>query len=310
MHKINVLYCFDNKFWKTALVSMCSLMHNKNADTEIDIYCMVPQKTSNWARWKIQRTVRKFKNCRLIWRKIIPNENPFETYDFKKWHPVIFYRLFAHKIFPNLDRMLYLDSDTLIFGDLWELFQTDMGDNVIGAVRDMALVDNPNNYIGQYVREFTEKHMKGGHYINSGVLLMDMTKRAELDSLGQPIDSKQLVCPDQDLLNMRFAGRILYLSLKYNFTYAYLPSDYDKTDAENARSNYVIYHFYTRKPFQLHYHQRDLFAYYTKMCKIAGTSPMRIARHEDQFTPKKTHIPGIKIVGNRIKLFGITVGQI
>ena len=308
MRKINLLLSFDNKFWKYAAVSIVSVLNNKNPETEIDLYCMVPKGTSWRAYRKIKKTVQKFKGCRLIWREITESENPFQSWEFKKWSPVIFYRLFAHKIFPHLDRILYIDSDVIVRGDLWEMYNTNLGDNVLGAVQDLALVDEPNNFMGQYVRRFIDEHIPNGLYVNSGVLLINATKSAELDDLAQPLGKIDFSCPDQDLINMKLAGRILRLPLKYNFSFAEMfPKNYDAADVADAKQNYVIYHFYTRKPFLLKYENRDVFELFEKHVNMLGWTSVDLMRHETKFLKRKTNIPGLTIVGTRLKICGITV---
>ena len=308
MHKINLLFSFDDKFWKYAAVSIVSVLKSKNSDTLIDVYCMVPKGTSWWAHRKIKKHVRKFPGCNLIWREIKESENPFQSWEFKRWSPVIFYRLFAHKIFPHLNRILYMDSDTLTRGDLWDLYNTDMGDNVMAAVQDLALVDNPNNNIGQYVRHFIIKHIPNGLYINSGVLLINTTKIKELDELAEPLNEIDLSLPDQDLINMKLAGRIFRLSLKYNFSFAEtFPKEYDQDDICDAKKNYVIYHFYTRKPFLLKYENRDVFESFEKHVNLLGWTSADLIRHETKFLKKKTHIPGLTISGADLKICGIKV---
>ncbi len=285
---------------------MCSLLKNKNADTKVDIYCMVSPRMQWRARRTIRNLVSKYAGCRLIWRVVRAGENPFVGQNYSRWSPVIFYRLFAHRLFGDVGRMLYLDSDTLIFGDLVEMYNTELDNNIIGAVVDCALVDDYNNYMGQYVREFQEKHNPDGHYVNSGVLLIDTTRRAELDALAGYTNIDGFSCPDQDLINMAFAGKIKYLSMRYNFSYASAVSQrYDQADFLDAHNNYVIYHFYTRKPHMLAPAQRALEQEYKKMCADMGWTMDDMLRHESKFTSTKTHIPGLSMSSSGIRFFGI-----
>lgn len=308
MRKINILFSFDNKFWKYAAVSIISVLNNKHPDTLIDVYCMVPHGTSWRAYRKIKKTVQKFRGCNLIWREIKEIENPFQSWEFKRWSPVIFYRLFVHKIFPHLNRILYMDSDTMARGDLWDLYNTDIGDNVMAAVQDLALTEEPNNNIGQYVRCFIKKHIPNGLYINSGILLINTTKTKELDDLAIPVGDIDLVLPDQDLINMKLAGRIFRLPLKYNFSFAEtFPKNYNQDDIRDAKQNYVVYHFYTRKPFLLKYENRDVFNFFEKQVNMLGWTPTDLIRHETKFLKKKTHIPGLTISGTDLKICGITI---
>ena len=306
MHNINVLYCFDNKFWKLAAVSMRSLLQSKNNATFISIYCMVPRGTCRAARRKIEAMAAGFPNCQIIWRKISQRENPFKNHSFSRWSPVIFYRLFAHKVFPHLNRILYLDSDTMIFGDLASLYETDLNNCIMGAVVDCAQVDDYNNYMGQTIRKFQEKYIPNGFYINSGVLLLDLTRRAELDTLPLTEIPCEFACPDQDLINMVFAERIKYLSLRYNFTDAPSVSKaYDQSDFHNARQNYIIYHFYSCKPFVLPHSQHNLHLQFIRTAAKFGWDNSTFIKDELKYQNKKTNIPGLRLFGTQMRLFGI-----
>ena len=53
------------------------------------------------------------------------------------------FRLFIATMFPQYDKAIYIDSDVVVLGDLAELFDTDIGDNFIGACADKSVVDVP-----------------------------------------------------------------------------------------------------------------------------------------------------------------------
>ena len=50
--------------------------------------------------------------------------------------------LFIPSIFPEYDKVIYLDSDIVVNCDIAELYNKDMGDNIIGAVKDMTINTN------------------------------------------------------------------------------------------------------------------------------------------------------------------------
>lgn len=79
------------------------------------------------------------------------------TSNARAWGGIVYARLWLAKWMMNEDRCLYLDSDTMVRGDLYELYQTDMGDKSYGIVMGC---------IPEY-----------GY--NSGVILMDLKKIRE-----------------------------------------------------------------------------------------------------------------------------------
>ena len=47
-----------------------------------------------------------------------------------------YFRLFLPDLYPQYDKVLYLDSDIIVLGDISELYNTDMGTNLVAAAPD------------------------------------------------------------------------------------------------------------------------------------------------------------------------------
>lgn len=129
----------------------------------------------------------------------------------------IYFRLFIPAMFPQYDKGIYIDSDVVIADDLAKLFDTDIGDNFIGACSDKSVADVPPlvNYMQNAVG------VKSENYINSGVLLMNLRqlRKKELDKhFLSLLTTYQFDCiaPDQDYLNALCAGRIYYLDERWD----------------------------------------------------------------------------------------------
>ncbi len=125
----------------------------------------------------------------------------------------IYYRLFIPVMFPEYDKGIYIDSDVVLRGDLAELFDTEIGDNYIGACADLSVVDVPEIALYMENAVGVDRH----EYINSGVLLMNLQKmrEAEMDKhFLTLLETYHFDCiaPDQDYLNALCSGKIHYLS--------------------------------------------------------------------------------------------------
>lgn len=125
----------------------------------------------------------------------------------------IYFRLFIPAMFPQYDKAIYIDSDIVLKGDLAELFDTDIGDNYIGACNDLSVLDVPPlcEYMERAVGVPKEQ------YINSGVLLMNLRllREKELDKHFLSLLNEyhfDCIAPDQDYLNALCCGKIYYLS--------------------------------------------------------------------------------------------------
>lgn len=124
----------------------------------------------------------------------------------------IYFRLFIPEMFKDLDKAVYIDSDVVIAGDIAKLYDTDIGDCLIGACQDKSVADVPP--LVRYMEDAVGVNAK--KYINSGVLLMNLKRLRELE-LGKHFlnllstyhfDS---IAPDQDYLNAICADKIYYL---------------------------------------------------------------------------------------------------
>lgn len=124
----------------------------------------------------------------------------------------IYFRLFIPAMFPQYDKGIYIDSDVVLTSDIAELYDIEIGDNLIGACNDLSIADIPplvaytENAVG------VSKH----EYINSGVLLMNLKQMREVDLEGHFLNLLNTyhfdsIAPDQDYLNAMCNGKIYYL---------------------------------------------------------------------------------------------------
>lgn len=307
MSEINVLYCFDTKFWHMAAVSMQSMLASAARDTRITFYCMVAPHTRG--KHKLEKVIKNHPcGAGLVWREIKPSENPFQSYEYSRWSPVIFYRCFAHRVFPDIDRLLYLDSDTLICRDLTELFNTDLGDCALGAVRDLAPTNDKYHIQGRYVKDFSEKYLNNGEYYNSGVLLMDLKKMEECEKL-LLTSTVPLFYPDQDLINAALQEKIKSLPLKYNLAPGLrVPKIFPEEQAKEALlGGHVIVHCYSVKPYHADRAPDAIYAMFSGHARAIGMKPEDFVKYEKKYTRHKiydTFIPHIKIKDKNILFFG------
>ena len=129
----------------------------------------------------------------------------------------IYYRLFIPAMFPEYDKGIYIDSDVILNADLAELFDTEIGDNYIGACTDYSIQEVPElicymeNAVGVNKKE----------YINSGVLLMNLKKLREVKieyHFLRLLNKYHFnsIAPDQDYINALCNGNIYYLDEEWD----------------------------------------------------------------------------------------------
>ena len=124
----------------------------------------------------------------------------------------IYFRLFIPAIFPQYDKAIYLDSDIIVPGDISKLWETDLGDKLVGACADYSI-----QHIGPFMK-YIDEYIGVDHrrYVNSGVLLMNLEKLRSADMAGRFLSWMRkygcaTVAPDQDYLNALCWDCIYYL---------------------------------------------------------------------------------------------------
>lgn len=129
----------------------------------------------------------------------------------------IYFRLFIPAMFPQYDKGVYVDSDVVFTDDIAKLFDTEIGDNFIGACNDLSIADVPP------LVAYTENAIgvDKSEYINSGVLLMNLKKMRECDFEGHFLKLLNeyhfdCIAPDQDYLNAICNGKIYYLDERWD----------------------------------------------------------------------------------------------
>lgn len=136
------------------------------------------------------------------------------------------------KVIPRYHgRILYLDGDTLIRHDLTDLLILPLVGRVFGAAicpthlswwhksRNPWRIGHKRN---QAVVQERLKQLKSEtleHYINSGVLLVDVSRLHSLglaDTLADVLIAAEMRWHDQDYINTKFKAHIMLIDSKYN----------------------------------------------------------------------------------------------
>jgi len=136
---IDVAYTFGGTRWKTAAVSIISLLKNRKG-FNYRIFCIVkPEFFAKKAEQKIMsRLVAKFGKGGSTIKFIkfdYDNASVPLTEDMAFGGGVCYYKLDLFALLPKVDRIIYLDDDTIILRPLDELATLDLGDKYMMAFR-------------------------------------------------------------------------------------------------------------------------------------------------------------------------------
>lgn len=227
MAVVNLAYAVDNNVYKLASVSIASfLLNNKDKDIEVFILqndlCQEAfdefeklKKIKNYKFTPIYVDKEQFKNLPCAWLTI-----------------TTWYRLKMAELLPQIDKILYIDCDTICRGDISFVWDQDFENNSI-----IAKQENLEKLIHKY-------NLKSNWYFNAGVMLCNLKKWRENNITKKLFDcayqySDIIEYLDQDVCNIVFD-----LDKKHFSEYSvFLTYDKDKS------KKHVIVHYIGAKPF-------------------------------------------------------------
>lgn len=131
-----------------------------------------------------------------------------------------YYRLVVQDLMPDYDKVLYLDSDMVTESDVAELYDTNIGECMIGAAKDIDIAGQvkTNSKMKDYVEN--QIGLKNPFdYFQAGVLILNLKAfRATItaDELLKIASEKEWKCHDQDVLNHVCRGRVYYIPQRWN----------------------------------------------------------------------------------------------
>ena len=128
-----------------------------------------------------------------------------------------YYRLFIPELYPQYDKVLYIDSDVTILTDIAGLYNQEIGDNLVAAIPDGAVQTI------EVFQEYVEKVIgviDYNNYFNAGILLMNLKELRKYKFQEKFLylleKVKYEVAQDQDYLNRLCKGRVKLLDDLWN----------------------------------------------------------------------------------------------
>jgi glycosyltransferase involved in cell wall biosynthesis/lipopolysaccharide biosynthesis glycosyltransferase len=194
----------DENYVKPTIVTITSILVNKYANTNYKIYVL-----GNSLSYESKKLLQKIDSSVMV----VPFKNAFAEFIGTHGH-VSAAALLKFKIadlFPQYDKILYLDTDMIIQHDLTELFKIDIRNKYAAVVKDMfGMLD---------VHVCNKLNLTD--YFNSGMMLLNIKKMRNEKTYDKLLDYKLHKdirrFMDQDCLNVVFNENVIFLSCKYNY---------------------------------------------------------------------------------------------
>lgn len=215
---VPIFFSVDNGYVPCLAVALTSIRANKNPRVNFEINILnnglLPANQKRLAALGTSNFDIRFITMDKVTRQISGDTNKLRG-DYVTL--TIYFRLFIADMFPQYDKAIYIDADTVAEGDLTALFATDLGDNLVAGVADPVMMTYPETMT--YIqRDFG---IQPGKYINSGVLLMNLAQMRQEHFSDRFLHLLKtyhftMIAADQDYINVIAQHRIKYLPKLWN----------------------------------------------------------------------------------------------
>ena len=212
---VPIFYACDDAFVKFTIISIRSMLENASPDRFYRFHILITD-VSERSRRVAKELERE--NAEIIFEDVtsyltaIEKKLPLRDY----YSKTTYYRLFIADMFPQYDKAIYIDSDTVVLSDISELYDTDLKDNYVGAVTERVMTDI--DVYGRYVEQVLGIDRYA--YFNAGLLLLNCKQFRKNDLLKKFGDLLSVynfvVTQDEDYLNLMCKDRVLHLDRKWN----------------------------------------------------------------------------------------------
>lgn len=234
---LDIAFCINDDYVQYICVTIKSIL--ENAGLPVNIHVII-DKISIQSQNKLKSLIPLKGNSEIKIHLI--NDQKLLGLFLGSWPIQAWYRILLPDLLPNVERVLYLDADTLCCGDLHFLKEYNLENVEVAGVVDSTHVQHKQRLGLNSLR----------NYVCSGVLLMNLNLWREQNTTQRIIlwaktHKSLLVYPDQDSINSVCSCNLL--PLPYGITAGhynpYIIKEY-KQDLINSFYNPHIIHFADR----------------------------------------------------------------
>lgn len=253
---VNIVYSSSDYYSQCTGISIYSLLKNNQDVPKLNVYVLetgISQSNKNKIREIGSRFDREI--------QFVEAQKQFDEYvkklNFKYMRGSYntYARVMLNAWFGELDKVLLIDSDTLVVGSIKELWNTDMKNHLIGAVPEIAMYSPYSTYEDKKIVDSSNP------YFNMGIVLCNLKlwREKKIDNLIEDKLSNykdDLKIADQSILNYTINDQMKRVHLKYNYYTSVHAVKYstinkvfsndrifDETEFLEARENPAVIHF-------------------------------------------------------------------
>ena len=237
---IPIFYACDNNFVKYTVVSLHSMIRNADPERRYHVHVLhtdiKPETMRSVTDLSTEAFTITFDDV-TDYLESISDKLPLRDY----YSKTTYYRLFIAEMFPEYDKAIYIDSDTVVQGDISRLYDVNIKDAYVGACHEQAMVQ-VDEY-GTYVEKVIG--ISRYNFFNAGILLLNcdrFRRHFVLDRFIRLLHTYDfVVTQDEDYLNLICKDHVYWLDQRWN-TEIFEDIPYPIEEA------YILHYIMTSKP--------------------------------------------------------------
>lgn len=213
--KIHLFYACDDAFLKYTAVSLYSIMKNADRERLYHVHVLYTDISEENRNRVISMANESFE---ISFEDVshylddLCERLPIRDY----YSNTTYYRMFIADMFPEVDKAIYLDSDTVVQGNIAELYACDVEKYDLAACHEQAMVQV--DVYGSYVERCLG--INRNLFFNAGVLLINCRRFREKRVLERFAELLGIydcrVTQDEDYLNILCRDHVLFLPQCWN----------------------------------------------------------------------------------------------
>lgn len=234
---LHISYSSDNNYVPFLGTSLYSLLTNNTSDFNSISVHVLSNNISNSNKKHLEHICKRF-NAKSVFYNMSDIEERLKGIVIKTIAISAYARLFLPKILPKeVDKIFYLDCDSLILGSFKELWKLPMNNYLVFGVEDVI----PTSFKSKINMQSNDK------YINSGMLPMNIKLMREEDSFTEIMEfmnsyKGEIPHHDQGVINALFHNRCKIIHPKYNCI-----TPFFLLDSEKLKKLYGMNSYYTQE---------------------------------------------------------------
>lgn len=274
---IPIFYACDDRFAKYGVVSLFSALQNAAKDRKYRVHILYSELSDEM---KAAFSTLASERAEICFEKVsefldtIAGGLPVLHYYTK----TTYYRLFIAEQFPQYEKVLYLDSDTVVQGDIARLYDTDISDRMLAACHEQVM--EQMEVYGTYCEEVVgvSRH----NFFNAGVMLInceEFRRRKVFEKFVQRLGEYHFaVTQDEDYLNLICKDHVKFLDQHWNteisegISYPY-----------NEREGWILHYIMANKPWHFREAKHaDLFWSYAEKTAVFADLRAELDAYTDE----------------------------